>query len=761
MTILRAIAAVLALALVCVGLPTVAQVALPTGGQTQTRETTIPEDLRPADVAEIVSRLSDGEVRRILLERLDAVAQENAVEAAATGSTFNYLWETLVTAPVGAISLAVERLPRLASGQATVFENIWSAFGARGLLQIFGVVLAGVALGLALEWAVTRLLNRRFDLATASAGGEHQPLRKTLKFLFLRLMSEALGLFAFAAGTIIALRTLAEPETLSILRVLVLSLVVAPRAAAAFNRFFLSPQKPRFRLVRATQEWADFYYRHTVGFTFLVGFSIFTLTLNAQFGMPMGELRLGFWLNLSQHLYIAWVAFMSREALSDMMRGYDPEITRFEENMARVYPWLMVVLAIGTWWAVNILVVQQEFEFLQSVPHFKTMLLLGMAPAIDTAMRGLVRHLVPPMQGQGPLAERAYQSTKRAYVRIGRVLIFSIVILQVAGIWGLSLTGLASAGVGERIAARLVEFLLIMSVGYLLYEIVSLWVNRKLAAEMTSAGYDPDNADFGGDGGGTGGSRLSTVLPLVLLVARVTIVVLFLLLGLSNIGVDTTPLLAGAGIVGLAIGFGAQKLVTDVVSGIFFLVDDAFRTGEYVEVDGTMGTVEKTSIRSMQLRHHRGPVHTIPYGEIPKLTNYSRDWVIMKLRFTVPFGTDPNHVKKLFKRIGAEMLEHPDLGGDFLQPFKSQGVMEFDDVGIVIRGKFMAKPGKQFMIRKELFNRINAAFKDAGIEFARREVRVAIPGLEDADDLTSEQKNQIAAAASQAAEEQNQAEPGR
>jgi small-conductance mechanosensitive channel len=140
------------------------------------------------------------------------------------------------------------------------------------------------------------------------------------------------------------------------------------------------------------------------------------------------------------------------------------------------------------------------------------------------------------------------------------------------------------------------------------------------------------------------------------MVTQTTIVIVFLLLGLGNIGVDTTPLLAGAGIAGLAIGFGAQKLVTDVVSGIFFLVDDAFRTGEYVEVEGTMGTVEKISIRSMQLRHHKGPVHTIPYGEIPKITNFSRDWVIMKLRFTVPFDTDPNKVKKIFKKIGQDML---------------------------------------------------------------------------------------------------------
>ena len=194
--------------------------------------------------------------------------------------------------------------------------------------------------------------------------------------------------------------------------------------------------------------------------------------------------------------------------------------------------------------------------------------------------------------------------------------------------------------------------------------------------------------------------------------------------------------------------------MTDIVSGIFFLIDDAFRVGEYLDVGDTMGSVEKISIRSMQLRHHRGNVHTIPYGSIDKVTNFSRDWVIMKLMFTVPFDTDPNKVKKIFKKIGAEMMEDPLYKDDFLEPFKSQGVFQFDDVGIVMRGKFMAKPGTQFTIRKEIYNRVRDEFKANGIEFARREVRVAIPGMEDHEDLNVEQRAAVEAAASGAVQAQ-------
>lgn len=107
----------------------------------------------------------------------------------------------------------------------------------------------------------------------------------------------------------------------------------------------------------------------------------------------------------------------------------------------------------------------------------------------------------------------------------------------------------------------------------------------------------------------------------------------------------------------------------------------------------------------MQLRHHRGLVHTILFGEIPKLKNYSRDWVIMKVMLTVPFDTDQIKVKKIFKKIDNEMIADPVWKDDFLQPFKSQGVFGFDDFGMVMRDKFMAKLGKQFMAGKKIITK--------------------------------------------------------
>ena len=114
-------------------------------------------------------------------------------------------------------------------------------------------------------------------------------------------------------------------------------------------------------------------------------------------------------------------------------------------------------------------------------------------------------------------------------------------------------------------------------------------------------------------------------------------------------GVNIGPLLAGAGIVGIAVGFGAQTLVRDILSGIFFLFDDAFRIGEYIDVGEGKGTVERMSIRALMLRHQLGHVYTVPFGAIRRVANYSRDWMIMKLEVRVPFDTDLERMRKIVK----------------------------------------------------------------------------------------------------------------
>ncbi|OED38049.1 hypothetical protein AB833_21330 [Chromatiales bacterium (ex Bugula neritina AB1)] len=281
----------------------------------------------------------------------------------------------------------------------------------------------------------------------------------------------------------------------------------------------------------------------------------------------------------------------------------------------------------------------------------------------------------------------------------------------------------------------------ILFFGYIIYHIVRIWIDNKIQEEGGDISLAP-----GDEGGATGASRLATLLPLFRNFMLVVISLSVIFSALLEMGINVSPLFASAGVVGLAIGFGAQTLVRDIFSGAFYLFDDAFRRGEYVDIGDVKGTVEKISVRSFQLRHHLGPLHTIPFGEIQFLTNYSRDWVMMKLPLRLTYDTDPEKVRKLIKKLGQRLMDDPIIGDTFLQPLKSQGVLEMVDSAMIVRVKFMAKPGDQWVIRKRVFQEIRDLFEREGIKFAHREVTVRLAG-DTPQNLSEQQTRTVAAAA--------------
>jgi small-conductance mechanosensitive channel len=220
-------------------------------------------------------------------------------------------------------------------------------------------------------------------------------------------------------------------------------------------------------------------------------------------------------------------------------------------------------------------------------------------------------------------------------------------------------------------------------------------------------------------------ARLRTLLPILRNVLLAVIAVTAVLMALSSIGIQIGPLLAGAGVVGIAIGFGAQTLVRDIFAGVFYLLDDAFRVGEYIQSGEYKGTVEAFSLRSVKIRHHRGSLFTVPFGELGAVQNMSRDWVIDKLNISVTYDTDLGKVKKVIKEVSKQIMAEPELAANVIEPLKMQGVEQFGDFAIEIRMKMMTKPGEQFLIRRRAYALIKQAFDANNIEFAFPTVTVA------------------------------------
>ncbi|KIC20257.1 mechanosensitive ion channel family protein [Leisingera sp. ANG-Vp] len=297
-------------------------------------------------------------------------------------------------------------------------------------------------------------------------------------------------------------------------------------------------------------------------------------------------------------------------------------------------------------------------------------------------------------------------------------------------------------------AERVTDVTVILFIGYIVYHLFRIWIDSKIDEEVGEV----QPGELGDEGGAGGASRLATLLPLfrgaILAVVLVSIVLIVLL----ELGINVSPLFAGAGVVGLAVGFGSQTLVRDIFSGAFFLVDDAFRKGEYIDIGDVKGTVEKISVRSFQLRHHLGALHTIPFGEIKVLTNYSRDWVMMKLPLRVTYDTDVEKVRKLIKKLGQRLMDDPVVGHTFIQPLKSQGVIEMQDSAMIIRVKFMTKPGDQWIVRKRVYQEIRELFAKEGVKFAHREVTVRLAPDQEGE-VTPKQKEAAVGAVQAAIDE--------
>ncbi len=343
-----------------------------------------------------------------------------------------------------------------------------------------------------------------------------------------------------------------------------------------------------------------------------------------------------------------------------------------------------------------------------------TLVLLLTVPILDRLGSELCRSLIP---STSPAALRYRDVLHGAW----RTVLAIVALFVIADLWGLDLYGLAKGEAAPRWADTAFD----IAVTLLLAHVVWRLIRAALYTESVAGAGDAED-----DPTASAASRLDTLIPLFRNVLLTILSVVVVMILLSSAGVDIGPLLAAAGIVGIAIGFGAQTLVRDIFSGVFFLIDDAFRVGEYIELDQDLrGEVESISLRSLQLRHHRGPVVTIPFGELKSVTNHNRDWVIYKMSFRMEPDVDPQKFKKLVKKVGAEFMEHPEHGPKFIEPLKSQGVyMIDDDSAQVFRVKFKCKPRAQFVLRREIYHRLREVFAENGIGLARRKVEVVSSG---------------------------------
>ena len=246
-----------------------------------------------------------------------------------------------------------------------------------------------------------------------------------------------------------------------------------------------------------------------------------------------------------------------------------------------------------------------------------------------------------------------------------------------------------------------VRVLLILILGFALMSALRLVLGKletRLIAQSKNSGETPGEAT----------KRVETLIRLVRQGIRVVLWLTILLVVLKEIGVDVAPILASAGVVGLAVGFGAQNLVRDVISGFFFIMENQVRVGDVAIVNGTGGLVERMNFRTITLRDLGGAVHVFPNGTVNTLSNLTRDWSAYLMDIGVAYKEDPDHVIEIMRQVGAELREDPVLGRHMLG--------DIGDSAVTIKARIRTLPIRQWDVGREYLKRLKHAFDQAGVE---------------------------------------------
>jgi moderate conductance mechanosensitive channel len=273
--------------------------------------------------------------------------------------------------------------------------------------------------------------------------------------------------------------------------------------------------------------------------------------------------------------------------------------------------------------------------------------------------------------------------------------------------------------VGVDFAKASLGIVLIVVAAYIGLRLLRLALNRLetlLIRAATAAEVIPESAT----------KRIRTLMSVLwtIVVGLVWFVAILSILG--QIGVNVTPVLAGAGIVGLAIGFGAQNLVKDLVSGFFLILENQVRVGDVAIINGTGGLVEAISFRTIVLRDEAAVVHVFPNGSITTLSNMTKDWSAYVVSVNVAYKEDPDRVVDVMRRVAEEMYAEPRYRSVMLEPIEIFGVDGFTDGGVTIKARLKTQPLQQFAIGREYRRRLKKAFDTEGIEMpvSQRAVRM-------------------------------------
>jgi len=481
------------------------------------------------------------------------------------------------------------------------------------------------------------------------------------------------------------------------------------RVIVIVGAFFLQPGAPRLRLLRMGDRWAAFVLGWIERIVGVVGAGVALAEVAQALGMnDAAHLALLKVVALVGHVMIAILILRCAKPIGNRIRkpfAAHESLEMFGNALADAWAWVAAAIVMASWcvWAFD---VRNGYHALVNIGGMTLAILVG-AQLVSIVIFGALARLFDVRDDAS--RSLVHQHAYRYYPLLRRVIGWIIGIITALALlqaWGVDVIDLFRAGtIGGRLASALVTIGVAAVIALVIWEVVNVAAERRL-----------DNWTTRGDL--VRAARLRTLMPMLRTALFCVIALIVVLTGLSELGVNIGPLLAGASIFGVALGFGSQKLVQDFITGIFLLMENAMQVGDWVTLAGVSGTVEYLSIRTVRLRGSDGSLFTVPFSSVSTVNNTNRGLGNAAVRVNIVFGQDVERAIDTLKEIGASLREDDKFRDGILSDFAFWGVDAVDGSAVTLAGQIQCRDTARWGVQREFNRRILERFGERGIEIA-------------------------------------------
>lgn len=600
---------------------------------------------------------------------------------------FSQVWDAVI---------AIRDLPEWVQNQINVEarRTFWIEIATVGLgFPILVALIARWLTGMALGRTIRRL--READASSVQA--------KIFAAVF-RTVLEAFTVAAVLGAGWAALVVVPRSYQAEQIALVVIQAIAVHTGIGVLARLILAPYAPHLRPLRLGDEMAAYLYLWVMRISAVgvIGYVI------SQTALPLGAGYVG-----SHALQVAAAAAMTgmllilvtqlRPTVREAIRGDGKSIVR--RRFADIWN-LLASLYILVGFGIFVSGAQDGFLFM-----LRATVISVLAVAAALAVQHLATRLLDRLFAVDEELERRFPGLrKRANLyrptlkKAVDVVVFVIAAVAILEGWNAGVVSALDPATQKAVLQSAGTIIMVLIVCVAIWELTASGIARVLSG--TNADGTPREAS----------SRTKTLLPLLRRAVLVALVVFGGLIVLSELGINIAPLLAGAGVVGLAIGFGSQALVRDVITGLFMLIEDTVAVGDVVTAGGHTGVVEDMSIRTIRLRDLEGSVHIIPFGDVTSVVNLTKDFSYALIDMGVAYREDTDRVTEVIRSVADEMQQDPDWTHLFLEPIEILGVNELADSAVVIRCRVKTPPIKQWGVKRELLRRLKKRFDAENIE---------------------------------------------